>query len=384
MPRDYYEVLGVSRTASPDELKKAFRKLAREYHPDVNKSPDAHERFQEINEAYQILSDENQRARYDRFGHAGVEGGMGGFGFEGGFGFPNMEDIFDIFSDFMGGGRRSSSSRRRGPRQGADIRQQIEITFEQAVFGTDVELEFPRHEVCETCEGKGAEPGSSTKTCDTCNGVGQVREVYRSGFASITRPVTCPTCSGRGEIVEKPCKTCSGSGYQRQNHKISVRVPAGVDDGIQIRHSGEGEPGEYGGPRGNLYVNITVKPHEFFQRRGYDIILDVPINVAQAALGDKIKIPCVDGDEEVEIKPGTQTGTIHRIRNKGVPKLNFRDGSSEGRGDQIVVINVEVPKKLTQRQRELFEELGTTLGTEIKPQKVGKGLWERMASFFNN
>ncbi len=384
MPRDYYEVLGVQRGASADEIKKAFRKLAREYHPDVNNSPDAHEAFQEINEAYQVLSDDQKRAAYDRFGHAGVNA-AGGPGFAG---FTNFEDIFgdlsDLFSAFTGG---SSTRTRRRARQGMDLRYDLRLTFEQAIFGDEIEIEIRRHETCDTCSGSGAAAGSAPKTCPECKGQGQIRHTRSTFLGSVVNVVDCPRCQGNGQVIDNPCQTCHGSGHETKDRQLTFKVPPGVDDGMRIRVSGEGEPGELGGPRGNLYVFISVEPHEYFQRRENDIILDMAINVAQATLGDTIKVPVLqDGkeiDEEVQVKPGTQTGTVIRLRGKGVPRLR-RDGTAAGSGDQLVVLNVEIPTKLTERQRELFDELGKSLGTDIKPQKAGKGLFERVANLFGS
>jgi molecular chaperone DnaJ len=360
-------------------LKRAFRKLARQYHPDVNKSPDAHKHFQEINEAYQVLSNEQQRAAYDRFGHAGVNGaaaGAGGFG-----GFTNMDDLFsDIFNVFTGGMR---ASRRSGPRQGMDLRYDLNLSFEQAVFGDDVEINISRRETCSVCNGSRAEPGSSPHTCPECNGSGQVRQARQTFLGSIVNVMDCPRCHGLGEVVDDPCHHCRGTGYETVDVDLNVHVPPGVDDGLQIRLSGEGEPGERGGPRGNLYVVLHVEPHEFFQRRGNDILLDMPINVAQAVLGDRVTVPTVDGDEEIDIQPGTQSGAVVRLKNKGVPRLR-RDGTTVGRGDQLVILNVEIPKKLNQRQRELFEELAETMGTDLKPNKSGKGFLERVANLFSS
>ena len=383
MPRDYYEVLGVAREASADEVKKAFRKLAREYHPDINKSDNAHEVFQEINEAYQVLSDDQKRAAYDRYGHAGVDGAAG----FGAGGFPGFEDIFgdlgEIFNIFTGG-TSGGSRRRRGPRQGRDLRYDLHLTFEQAVFGDEVEADVTRREICHVCDGDGAAEGSSPITCPQCNGAGRIRQAVGSAlFGRIINEVPCPTCQGRGQTVDKPCKNCHGQGIEQVTKTVSVKVPPGVDDGMRIRISNEGEPGEMGGPRGNLYVFISVEPHEYFQRRDNDILVDLPINVAQAALGDEIMVPTIDGEEKIQIKPGTQTGTYVTVKGKGVPRLR-RDGTVDGRGNQHVILNVEVPNKLTQRQRELFEELATTLGNDIKPQKAGKGILERMAGLFSN
>ncbi|PJF43630.1 MAG: molecular chaperone DnaJ [Phototrophicales bacterium] len=376
MPRDYYEILGVSRTASAEEIKKAFRKLAREYHPDVNKSPDAQKTFQEINEAYQVLSDEQRRSAYDRFGHAGVNG----MGSAGAGGFSGFEDIFGEIFEMFTNSRRSNNN--RGPRQGQDLRYNLRLSFEEAVHGAEIPIEITRRENCSVCNGSGAEPGTSPTTCSTCGGMGRVRQqVGSSLFGRIISEVPCPTCDGRGQTIENPCHTCHGSGYEQVKRTLTVNVPAGVDDGTRIRLSGEGEPGVMGGPRGNLYVFITVEPHEYFQRRDDDILIDIPINVAQAALGDEITVPTIHGEEKITIKPGTQSGTVITLRGKGVPRLN-RLGQSAGFGDQHIILNVEVPTKLTPRQRELFEELAETLGKDIKPQKAGKGIFERVANLF--
>lgn len=378
-PRDYYEILGVPRSVSPEDLKKAFRNLARQHHPDVNKSPDAEEKFKEVNEAYQVLSDPDKRAAYDRFGHAGVNmGGGPGAGFSG---FGNFEDLFsDLFSAFAGANRTNPNAR-RGPRQGMDLRYDLHLSFEQAIFGDEVEIEINRREICDTCSGSGAAAGSAPKTCTECKGSGQVRQARQTFLGSIVNVTDCPRCQGRGQIIENPCQTCHGAGRERKQRNLTVSVPPGVDDGLQIRLSGEGEPGERGGPPGNLYVVISVEPHEIFQRDGHDIILDMAVNVVQAALGDTLAVPTVEGDEEVQIKAGTQPGTVMKLRGKGVPKLR-RDGTTAGRGDQIIRLMVEVPTKLTDRQRELLQELGESFGTEVKP-KTGKGLFERVADFFN-
>ncbi len=377
MPRDYYEVLGVTRTASKEEIKKAFRGLARKYHPDVSSESDAEDRFKEINEAYTILSDDDKRAAYDRYGHAGVNGMPGGFGgFGGARGFPGFEEIFEeFFNGFAGGGRR-----RRGPVQGRDLRHDLTIDFQQAVFGAEVDVQLTRREACDVCNGSGAAPGTSPRQCPDCNGTGQVRQVRQTFLGSMVNIEDCPRCRGTGQIVEKPCEKCSGSGVMHRNRKLTVNIPAGVDDGMQIRLSGEGEPGMRNGPNGDLYVVLHVTPHEFFKRRNSDIILEVSINVAQAALGDQINIPTVDGDEEVQVPAGTQSGKMIRLKGKGIPKLR-RDGSAAGRGDQLLILTVDIPSKLTKEQRQLFEELGRTLGRDVVPQKAGRGFLDRLGDF---
>ena len=366
MPRDYYEILGVSRTATQEEIKAAFRRLAREYHPDVSKHPDAEERFKEINEAYAVLSDSQKRAAYDRFGHAGVgRGGVGsGFGGARDFGFGDFADLFEELFGMGGFGRawRSRSTSKR-PRRGRDIQITLTLTFEEAVFGAEKEVQFTRQEVCPTCHGTGAAPGTRPQTCPTCHGSGVVRQTRSTFFGTMVQETVCPTCQGTGEVIPNPCPTCHGRGTVSKTVRKKVSIPAGVDTGTQIRIAGEGELGENGGPRGDLYIKIRVKPHKFFQRRGDDIVLTLNINIAQAALGATVKVPTVDGEEELNIPAGTQPGQTFRLRGKGVPHLQ-----RPGRGDQIVIINVEVPRRLNAHQRELLEELAKSLGTEVRPQ----------------
>lgn len=376
MARDYYEILGVARGADKSEIKKAFRTLAREYHPDVSTHPDADERFKEINEAYEILSDDDKRARYDRFGHAGVQGN--GFG-AGATGFTGFEEIFEEFFNGFGGAGRAST--RRGPRAGSDRKINVSVTFEESIFGVEKEIEFDRLETCDVCHGSGAEPGSSPVRCPTCQGSGEVRQVQQTFLGSMVRVTTCPECRGRGEIISSPCRNCSGAGRERKHAVLTVQIPAGVREGLQIQVRGEGDAGEAGAPQGNLYVVIKVEEHPFYKRRNNDIILDINVNIAQAALGDVIRVPTVDGDVELTIPAGTQTGKVFRLRGKGVPRLRS-DGSNSGRGDQLVYVQVVVPTQLTEEQRALFEELGKTLGSEIQPQGNGRGFFDRVMDFF--
>ncbi len=355
-PRDYYEVLGVGRNASADEIKSAFRGLARKYHPDVNKSPEAEGLFKEINEAYAVLSDSDKRAAYDRYGHAGVNG-MGGMP---DFSTIDFSDIFEEFFGFgMGGGRR-----RNAPRRGVDLSTSVTLTFEEAVFGVEKEIEITRDEVCTTCRGSGAEPGTSPTRCNTCGGRGEVRQTRQTFLGSMVQVITCPSCNGSGEVISSPCKTCRGRGLERRTVKKVVPIPAGVDNGTQIRLSGEGQPGINGGPHGNLYVEIRVKEHQFFRRKNDDILLDLNINVAQAVLGAEIEVPTIEGPHKLVIPAGTQPGKIFRLKGKGV--ANVRGG---GRGDQLVIVNVDIPARLTAEQRQLFEQLAKTLGTEVRPQE---------------
>ena len=359
--RDYYEVLGIPKSASQDEIKNAFRTLARKYHPDVNKEPDAEEKFKEINEAYGVLSDPEKRAAYDRYGPEGVS-------FQGMPDFTSMDlsDILEGLFGFGGCGGMGGSSRRtrNAPRRGADLSSKIRISFEEAAFGTEKEIDITRDEKCPTCGGSGAEPGTRPVTCSTCRGSGEVRRVQQTFLGSMVQVQTCPTCNGRGEVIEHPCHTCHGSGLVRRTSKRKVSIPAGVDNGNQIRIMGEGQPGVNGGPSGNFYLELEVEPHPYFRRSGNDVLLDVDINVAQAALGDEITIPTLDGEEKLRIPPGTQPGKVFKLRNKGIPVLN-----RNSRGDQLVTVNVQIPTQLTEEQKALLETLGKTMGTEIKIQE---------------
>ena len=366
--RDYYEVLGVPRTATEAEMKKAYRALALKYHPDVNKSEDATEAFKEINEAYQVLSDPEKRATYDRFGRVDMPGG--GFG-DFGFGFGGLDDILnDLFG--FGGGR----ARHQGPRRGADLRTHLVLGFQEAVFGVEKQVEIEREEICSTCEGSGAEPGTESVPCVQCAGTGEVRQPQRSIFGTIVSVSACTRCGGTGQMIQTPCHECDARRYVPKKRTISVQVPAGVDNGTRIRLSGEGDFGDRGGPPGNLYVDLQVKPHAFFRRRDFDIELDWNLNFAQAALGDEVTIPTLNGEEVIAVPAGTQTGKTFRLRGKGVPHLR-----REGRGDLLVNVVVVSPTNLTERQKELFLELAKTLGKEIKPQE-NKGFFERVKEAF--
>ena len=357
--RDYYDILGVNRNASDDEIKSAFRKLARQYHPDVNKEPDAEEKFKEINEAYGVLSDADKRARYDRFGKEGL-GNLGGF-------HDYTMDFGDLFDELFGQfgfstGRRS----RRTPRRGRDLQMEVTLKFEEAVFGVEKEIEFSRDETCSTCGGSGAEPGTTPTKCATCQGLGEVRQIRQTFLGSMMQTATCPACNGRGEIISSPCKTCRGSGLEHKKVKKKVQIPAGVDQGTQIRLAGEGGPGENGGPNGSLFLVLEVQPHQYFKRRENDVLLNLDINVAQAALGADVQVPTLDGEEHLKIPAGTQPGKVFHMRGKGVPYLR-----RNGRGDQLVIVNIDVPTKLSREQRELFEKLAATLGTAVKPKEKG-------------
>ena len=357
--RDYYEVLGVERSASQDELKSAFRGLARQFHPDVSEHPDAEEKFKEINEAYAVLSDNEKRAAYDRYGHSGVNTqGMPDF---------NNIDLSDILEGIFGfggfggmGGRRA----RNAPRRGADLSSRVKLTFEEAAFGVEKEIKITRDEKCETCDGSGAKPGTSSKTCPQCNGQGEVRQVHQTLLGSMVQVVTCQRCNGRGEVIETPCPTCNGRGLERKTVTKMVTIPAGVSSGVQIRLAGEGQPGINGGPHGNFYLEIDVQNHPYFRRQGDDILLDLDINITQAVLGDEIRVPTLNGDMDLRIPSGTQPGKIFRLREQGIPHLR-----GSGKGDQLVTVSVQIPNRLTAEQRELFEKLASTMDPDIKIQE---------------
>lgn len=366
--RDFYEVLGVARSASQEEIKKAFRRLAMQFHPDRNRDPGAEARFKEINEAFEVLSDPEKRSAYDRFGRAGL-GQQGGAGFEGFSGFGGFGDIFDAF---FGGNARQ----RRGPARGADLRFNLSLTFEEAIFGAEKEIEVSRTEQCALCGGSGAEPGSKPERCPSCNGSGEIRRVQQSIFGQFVNVTACDRCHGEGRIITSPCAECKGSGRERKTRKLQVKIPPGVDNGQQLRLSSEGEAGAGGGPAGNLYVLLQVREHEFFKRDEDDIILDLPINFAQAALGDELKVPTIDGEATLKIPAGTQAGRIFEIKDKGVPHL--RGG---GRGDQVVRIRVVTPTELTPEQKRLFKDLAASLGTAVLPHEE-KGFFDRIRDAF--
>ena len=351
--RDYYETLEVSRTATDQEIKSAYRKLALKYHPDRNQGDKkAEEKFKEAAEAYAILSDSEKRARYDRFGHAGVGGGAQGFDPSQ---FSGFEDIFGGLGDIFGFG----GGRRGGPQRGADLRYDLEIKFEQSAKGAETTIQIPRQETCETCKGNGAAPGTSPTTCPQCRGTGQLR--YQQGFFTVAR--TCGQCRGAGKVIAKPCATCRGEGTVEQMRKLTVKIPAGIATGQRLRLTGEGEAGTQGGPPGDLYVVIFVREHEFFQRDGNDLLCTVPLAFTTLALGGEIKVPGLDGDETVKIPESTQTGTTFKLRGKGMP-----DVSGRGHGDLLVTVQAVTPKKLTKEQKKLLEQLAATLPEQkVKP-----------------
>jgi len=371
--RDYYEVLGVSKDATTDEIKKAYRKLARRYHPDANPGDqNAEAKFKEINEAYVVLCDPEKRASYDRFGHADTNGqGFGGFGgFGEGFGeFGGIGDIFDMF--FGGGGRR-----RTGPEKGSDIRTDMEISLKDAAFGLEREIKVPRVETCGTCGGSRAAAGSKPQTCPTCGGTGQVQYSQSTPFGRIVQTRTCDRCHGAGKIIDKPCPTCRGTGQVRKTRNIKINVPPGVDNGSRLRLAGEGEAGVRGGPPGDLYVYIHVKPHRIFQREGDDLICEIPVSFTQAALGDELEVPTLDGKARLKIPEGTQSGTVFRMKGKGIPHIN-----GYGQGDQHVRVKVVTPVKLNDRQKELLREF-SRIENERQHGSSDKSFFEKMKDAF--
>ena len=365
--RSFYEILGVDRGASDAEIKRAFRKLAQQWHPDVSSEPAAVERFKEINEAYQVLSDPQRRQVYDLVGRAGL-GDMGAGGSPFGEGFAGFGDLFDAFFSGMGGAAAGS---RRGRRPaGSDLRYDLRVGFEEAVRGVEKELEFDLLDRCETCGGSGAAPGSAPVTCPTCGGRGEVRTVRQTMLGQMVNVMPCSRCHGEGRTVEAPCQVCRGEGRLQRHKKLRVTIPAGIDEGHQIRLSGEGEAGPRGGPPGNLYVAVHVTPHPHLRREGTEIFFEQQLSIAQAALGTKVRIPTIEGDEELEIRAGTQPGTEIRLRGRGVPHLR-RAGA---RGDLHVLVRVNVPTRLTKRQRQLLEELAAESGELVLPG----GLLDRM------
>lgn len=364
MARDYYEILGVSRSADKEEIKRAYRRLARKYHPDVNKESGAEERFKEINRAYEVLSEPETRTRYDRFGEAGVSGaaaqGYQDLGDIGGF-----ADIFEsFFSGFGGMGTQTTGRRRSGPVRGDDLRLDLKLEFREAVFGGEKEIRISHLETCETCSGTGAKPGTRAKSCQTCTGSGQVRRVTRTPFGSFTQVSVCPTCNGSGQVIEDKCETCEGKGQKQVTKKLKITIPAGVDDGTRLRVSSEGDTGQKGGPPGDLYVYLYVNADSEFQRDGINVLSEIQISYLQAILGCRIEVNTVDGPEELTIPAGTQPNTVLKLENRGVPRL----GNPVSRGDHLITVGIEIPNRLTAEERELLEKLA-----KIKGERTGKG-----------
>ena len=366
--RDYYEVLGVQKGASDDELKKAYRKLARKYHPDLNKdNPEAADKFKEVNEAYEVLSDKEKRAKYDQFGFAGVDpsygGGAGAGGFGGGF---DMGDLGDLFGSFFGGGFGGGrSSRRNAPQRGESIRQTVILSFEEAAFGCEKEITVERIESCDDCGGTGAAKGTTAETCPNCRGTGVVTQTQRTPLGMFQTQGACPNCRGTGKIIKKPCPKCGGQGRVRKTRKFKVNIPAGIDDGQSIQQRGQGNAGVNGGPAGDLLVTVSVRPHESFERDGSSVLSAADISFAQAALGADIEVPTLDGKVKLTIPEGTQPGSVFRLRGKGIPYLR-----GSGRGDQYVTVNIAVPKGLSGSQKEALRAYAKAMGESV-PESGG-------------
>lgn len=377
--RDYYEVLGVSKTATDDEIKKAYRKAAKQYHPDLHPGDkEAEAKFKEVGEAYEVLSDADKRARYDQYGFAGVDPNFaaGGGGFGGGFGGFDV-DLGSIFSDFFGGGA-STSSRRNGPQRGENVRTSVTLTFEEAAFGCEKEVTASRIESCGKCHGTGSADGSQPETCSACGGSGVVRTVRQTPFGAMQQQTTCQKCGGTGKTVKNPCPTCRGKGKVRKNKKISVKIPAGVDNGQAVRVAGEGSIGSRGGPSGDLLVEVNVLPHAIFQREGNDVLCEIPITFVQAALGCDLEVPTLDGKVRYTIPEGTQTHTTFRLRNKGVPMVGYQNR----RGDQYVTVVIETPKNLSKEQKELLKKFGEASGEESYAKR--KSFFEKVKDNLKN
>ena len=376
--RDYYEVLGVSKGATDDEIKKSYRKLAKQDHPDLNPGDKAAEaRFKEVNEAYEILSDKEKRARYDQFGHAGVDPNFNpGGGFGGGFGgFTDMGDIDlgDLFGSFFGGGfGGGGSSRRNGPQKGETIRTGVAISFEEAAFGCEKEVTVSRTEQCDVCHGTGCAPGTTAEVCPDCHGSGTVRIQRGGGGFSFATTTTCPKCRGAGKIIHQPCKTCNGAGSVRRQKKLAVTIPAGIDNGQAVSLRGQGGAGKNGGPAGDLLIAVTVRPHPTFRREGTSVYMDQPVSFVQAALGAELEIPTIDGTVKYTMPEGTQSGTTFRLRGKGIPGLNGR-----GRGDQYVTVKVQVPTGLSRAQKDALKAFGTTMGETAPETDPLKNLFDK-------
>ncbi|MGM0445085.1 MAG: molecular chaperone DnaJ [Bacillota bacterium] len=362
--KDYYDILGVSKDASQKEIKKAYRKLAKKYHPDMNDGENkSSEKFKEISEAYEILSNPDKRKRYDQYGHSGINEDDFNFDDFARGGFGGFEDIFDMF---FGGGIGGMNRRRNSPQRGRDLQYKLNISFKEAAFGTKKKITIPRTEECPVCDGTGAESASDVKTCSKCNGRGQIRVTQQTPFGQFAQTRTCDKCGGSGEIVENPCSNCHGTGKVKRRRKLTINIPAGVNNGSKLRMSNEGEAGEKNAPSGDLYILINVEEHELFDRKGDDIYCEVPINFVQATLGDEIQVPTLDGKVKFKIPQGTQPGTTFRLKNKGVNHLN-----RSGRGDQYIKTKVVIPEDLNEKQKELLMEFADISGEEINPEKKG-------------
>ncbi len=371
--RDYYEVLGIDKNATEQDIKKAYRKLAMKYHPDRNPgNKEAEEKFKEVNEAYQVLSDTSKRQTYDQFGHAGFDQTGGGYsGGYSGAGFGGFSDIFgDIFDDMFASGA-GRGRRRNIPEKGDDLKYSLRVDFKDAAFGKEEEIKIKRHIECDNCHGTGAKPGTTPKTCTKCHGSGMVQSQVKTPFGVMMQTSTCPICHGEGTIIENKCPKCNGNKTIPEQKTVTVKIPAGVEDGMLLRVSGQGEPGKRGGPTGDLLIKIKIKPDEIFEREGNTVWLDMPVSFTQAALGDELTVPTIDGEVKYKLPEGTQSGTVFRLKDKGIPYLG-----SKGRGDQKVRIHVQVPKKLTDKQKQLLRSYAAELGEEVSGEP--KSFWKKL------
>ena len=368
MARDYYEILGVSRDADKEEIKRAYRRLARKYHPDVNKEEGAEEHFKEINRAYEVLSEPEMRARYDRFGEAGVgSGAAAGAGFSDFADMGGFADIFESFFSGFSGGAGQSTRRRTGPARGEDLRLDLKLDFREAVFGGEKEIPISHLETCDTCSGSGAKPGTRPRACTTCSGSGQVRRAARTPFGSFTQVSVCPTCNGTGQVIEDKCESCGGNGQIQKTKRLKITVPAGVDNGTRLRVSGEGDAGKRGGPSGDLYVYLFVKDDPVFKRDGINILSEIEISYLQAILGCRLEVETVDGTEELQIPPGTQPNTVLTLENRGVPRL----GNPVSRGGHLITVLIEIPTRISTEERELLEKLAKLRGDRVAKGGLG-------------
>ncbi|AMB93253.1 molecular chaperone DnaJ [Aerococcus christensenii] len=376
--RDYYDVLGVSKDASQKEIKQAYRQLAKKYHPDLNKEPGAEEKYKEVTEAYEVLGDEKKRQQYDQFGHAGANGGFGGGSYQ--YSSQGFSGFDDIFSQFFGGGGGfggySSGRQANAPRQGDDLQYTLDLKFEEAVFGTEETIRYKREEACHSCEGTGAKGGSGKETCSQCHGQGIVQQVRNTPFGQMATQTTCPNCQGTGEVIVEKCTSCGGSGREEKNHTVKVKVPAGVEDGQSIRLSRQGNAGYNGGPNGDLYVVFSVQPSDIYNRKGAQISIELPINFAQAALGDEVEVPTVHGKVKLKVPAGTQSGDVIRLRGKGAPILN-RDQM----GDQLVHVRVVTPKSLNEKQKEALRAYAKASGDNVT--EAEKNFFDKLRDAFS-
>jgi molecular chaperone DnaJ len=379
MAKDFYELLSVSRDASPEDIKRAYRKLALKYHPDVNKEPGAEDHFKELSRAYEVLSDTEQRTRYDRYGEAGLGNGGQGDGFAGsGFGATDFSDIFESFFGGFTGAGSTTSGRRGGPTRGEDLRFDLTLDFKEAVFGCEKEINVSHLINCETCRGSGTRPGSGPVSCRTCTGSGQVRTARRTPFGVFTQVAACPTCAGRGEVIENPCTTCSGQGRVQKTNAIKVTIPPGVDAGNRLRVTSEGDAGTRGGPRGDLYIYLGIRTHPTFRREGQNIFSTVQISYLQAILGGEISVETVDGSYSLQIQPGTQPATVFTLDHKGVPRV----GNPMRRGDHMIEVQVMIPTKVSSEEREHLEKLARIRNEKISKKEGIEGIIDGIGSFF--